>query len=370
MPRTFVIAAVVCTFWSTVQDGLADEVQDVRDYVLSVGARTVEIDHVVGLSIGVARGDEVLIAEGFGLANVELDVPATADTVYRIGSITKEFTAAAILLLVEDGKVSLDGVLTTYLPEYPEAGDSITIRHLLQHTSGVANFTGLPAYRQERPLEVSQQQVLDRFQNLPLEFPPGDKHRYCNSGYFLLGMVIERASGVSFREFVEQRLFRKLGVQTTYCDSALRIIPHRAAGYTHWGGVLRNASHINLGQTVGAGNLAATVTDMIIWQRGLVAHRLLTDGSFRLMTTAGKLNGGKGFDYGLGIRTGRLGDHKFIRHGGGISGFRSDLAYYPESEITIAIAANCDRVNTRVISDRIARYVMRKKDATVNDPAP
>lgn len=231
----------------------------------------------------------------------------------------------------------------------------------------MADFTRLPAYRQERPLEVSQQQVLDRFQNLPLEFPAGDKHRYCNSGYFLLGLVIERASGISFREFVEHRLFKKLGLQRTYCDSALRIIPHRAPGYRHWGGVLRNAPHINLDQTIGAGNLAATVTDLITWQRGLAAHRVLTEESFRQMTTSGKLNSGKSFDYGLGIRPGKFEGHQVIRHGGGISGFRSDLAYYPESEITIAVAANCDRVNTRAISDRIARHLLKRTKA--NDSA-
>jgi len=350
-----------------VSAGLGNEDDDVRTFVESVGSEAVKADRIVGLSIGVARGDEILVAEGFGLASVELDVPATADTVYRIGSITKEFTAAAILLLVEEGKVSLDGSLTTYLPDYPEAGDSVTIRHLLQHTSGVVDFTRLPAYRHERPLEVSQEQVLNRFQDLPLEFPPGDKHRYCNSGYFLLGLVVERASGVSFKEFVEQRLFRKLGMLSTYCDSSQRIIPRRAAGYSQWGGTLRNAAHINLNQTVGAGNLSATVKDLILWQRGLVAHRLITAQSIGSMLARGKLNDGKPFDYGLGIRTGRLDGQKVIRHGGGISGFRSDVAYYPDSEITIAVAANSEHANTKAISDRIARHLMKQDDRKRED---
>ena len=362
MRRILLTASLFIIGCLEVSIGLGNETDDVRVFVESVGGEAVEAGRIVGLSIGVARADEILVAEGFGLASVELDVPATADTVYRIGSITKQFTAAAILLLVEEGKVSLDGSLTTYLPDYPKVGDVVTIRHLLQHTSGVVDFTRLPAYRLERPLEVSQEQVLNRFQNLPLEFRPGDKHRYCNSGYFLLGLVIERASGVSFKEFAEQRLFRKLGMQSTFCDSSRRIIAHRAAGYSRWGGTLRNAAHINLNQTVGAGNLSATVKDLILWQRGLVAHRLLTAGSINSMLARGKLNNGKPFDYGLGIRTGRLDGQKVIRHGGGISGFRSDLAYYPDSEITIAVAANSEHANTRAISDRIARFLIKQND--------
>lgn len=253
MRRVLLTASLIIICCLKVSTGFGNETDDARVFVETVGGEAVKVDRIVGLSIGVARGDDILVAEGFGLANVELDVPATSDTVYRIGSITKEFTAAAILLLVEEGKVSLDGSLTTYLTGYPKVGDSVTIRHLLQHTSGVVDFTRLPAYRIERPLEVSQEQVLTRFQGRPLEFPPGDKHRYCNSGYFLLGLVIERVSGVSFKEFVEQRLFRKLGMQTTYCDSSRRIIAHRAAGYSRWGGTLRNAAHINLKQTVGGG---------------------------------------------------------------------------------------------------------------------
>ena len=151
-------------------------------------------------------------------------------------------------------------------------------------------------------------------------------------------------------------------MQSTFCDSSRRIIAHRAAGYSRWGGTLRNAAHINLNQTVGAGNLSATVKDLILWQRGLVAHRLLTAGSINSMLARGKLNNGKPFDYGLGIRTGRLDGQKVIRHGGGISGFRSDLAYYPDSEITIAVAANSEHANTRAISDRIARFLIKQND--------
>ncbi|MBT6156893.1 MAG: beta-lactamase family protein [Planctomycetaceae bacterium] len=356
------IAVFTCALHAS--RGVADEAKDVAGFVVSVGDKAVEDDKITGLSIGVAIGDEVLAAKGFGLANVELNVPVTADTVYRIGSITKQFTAAAILILVEDGKIDLDAPLTKYLPDYPSHGSAVTVKHLLQHTSGVADFTRLPEYRRDRPLDVSKDEVLDRFQNLPLKFPPGEKHRYCNSGYFLQGLIIEQASEKSFREFVESRLFEKLKMQHSYCDRSQTIIPHRAAGYTRWGGKLRNAPHISLGQTVGAGNISATMTDLIVWQRGLFADRLLRTETVRQMTTPGKLNDGKPFNYGFGVRVASLANHKVVRHGGGISGFRSDLAYYPDSRLTIVVLSNCEHANPKKISDRIARHMLNKTKRT------
>jgi D-alanyl-D-alanine carboxypeptidase len=346
--------------WLASASGLAADDPDLGRFVEAIGTQAVEGDRAVGLSIAVARGDDLLFAKGFGLANVELQVPARAETVYRIGSITKEFTAAAILILVEDGKVALDDSLTRLLPDYPKQGESITIRHLLQHTSGLTDFTRLATYRRERTQIASQEQVLERFQDLPLEFRPGEKHRYCNSGYFLLGLIVERASGQSFREFVEERLIRRLGMQAVYCDDSWRIIPHRASGYTRWGGALRNAPLVDLNQTLGAGNLAATVTDMIIWQRALAEHRLLSAESSRLMMTPGTLNSGKSFNYGLGIRIIRRNGHRGVRHAGAISGFWADLVYYPDFKIAIAVAANADSTNAGEISDRVADYLLKQ----------
>lgn len=361
MHRVVMVAGLAWALLSVTSATATDQMSDgVTEFVTWLGRETVESGRAVGLCIGVARGDAIVCARGFGLANVELNVPATVDTVYRIGSVTKEFTAAAVLLLVEDGKIDLDAPITSYLPDYPEQGKGVSVRQLLHHTSGVKDFTRLPDYRRDRPLSVSQEQVLERFQSLPLEFQPGEKHRYCNSGYFLLAVIVEQASGKPFREFVEQRLFFKLGMRRTYCDGAARIVPNRASGYTMWGGSLRNAPFVSLNQTVGAGNLACTVTDLIVWQRGLVSHRLLSSGSLKSMTTQGRLNNGKPFNYGCGVRISSVDGHQVFRHGGGISGFRADLAYYPHSDVTIAVLANCDNVNASKLSDSIARHLSGK----------
>lgn len=336
----------------------ADKPMGLVAFIDSIGQHAIETEKVVGLSIGVAQGDDVLCVRGFGFANVELNVPATADTVYRIGSITKEFTAVGILLLVEDGKISLDDPLEQFLPEYPVKGREITIMHLLHHTSGVKDFTRLPAYRKEIRIDASQDEVLNRFQHLPLDFEPGEKHRYSNSGYFLLGVVIEKTSGRSFEQFVEERLFRPLELERTYCDSPTRIIPDRAAGYTRWDDVLRNAPYVSLHQTTGAGNLASTVGDLLAWQRAMVNHRLLSAEASRAMMTRGRLNNGGTFNYGMGLFLRKLGDHPVVRHGGGILGFRGDLAYYPASGYTIVVLANSENAKAAEISDQIARFLI------------
>ncbi len=346
----------------------SDTTDDFALFVTGICSDAVESGKTVGLSVGVAQADSILFVDGFGLADAELNVPATTDTVYRIGSVTKEFTAAAILLLVEDGRVDLDAPISEYLRDYPEHAESVTVRHLLQHTSGVKDFTRLPGYRKERPLEVTQSDVLERFQHLPLEFTPGVKHRYCNSGYFLLALIIEKVTGKTYREFLEQRLFLKLGLRQTFCDRAARIIPGRASGYTKWGGRLRNAPFIDLNQTVGAGNLASTVTDLIVWQRDIMKHRLIRSESITAMTSKGRQTDGKPFNYGFGIRPAKLDGKTVFRHGGGISGFRADVAYYPDSDLTIAVLANSDGFNTARLSDQIVRRYFKQTVRVESDP--
>lgn len=361
--RSIAAILVIASFGSGLPRVGADERADVAAIVEAIGSQAVETDMVMGLSIGVAKGDMVLCAQGFGLANVELNVPATRDTVYRIGSITKQFTAAAILLLVEEGKIELDDPLTEHLPEYPEHADQVTIRHLLGHTSGIKDFTRLPKYRRELPIYVTPQDVLDRFQELPLNFAPGDEHRYCNSGYYLLGLVVENASGTSYQKFLDERIFGALGLKDTYDDSHGRLIPQRAAGYMRWGQSVRNAPYINMRQTIGAGNLVSTVDDLLAWQQALIANRLLSAESFQWMTEQGKLNDGKAFNYGLGVGLGKRGKHQVIRHGGGINGFRADLTFYPEAGYTIAVLANSENAKVSRISDRVGARLLDEDEA-------
>lgn len=346
----------------------SDAPADLETFVDSVAKESIEKQASIGLSIGIARGDQIVLAKGYGSADLELDVPATEKMVYRIGSITKQFTAAAILLLVEEGKIKLDDPLTKFLPDYPTQSHDVTIRHLLQHTSGIKSFTSLPNYRQLLSQNVTHEDILARFKDLPFNFEPGKKFRYCNSGYYLLGMVIENVSELPYDEFLQTRVFKPLKMNATYYDKASPIIPNRASGYSRWGGKLRNAGFINMKQPFAAGAMASTVTDLILWQRGLHNNSLLKPESYQLMTTRGTLSDGKAINYGLGTFIRKINGEQAIGHGGGITGFRSDLIYYPKLDLTIVVLANCDRTNPARISKQIAAHILKTKTDDSKQP--
>lgn len=356
----FRFLAILLLFLAGLASAQAEPPADLEAFVDSVAEAVVESKESVGLSIGIAKGDETWLAKGYGLANLELNVPATAQSVYRIGSVSKQFTAAAILLLAEDGKLSLDDPLTQFLPEYPTQGHEITVRQLLQHTSGIKSFTDLPSYRPSWHQPVTHEEIINRFKDEPFHFAPNEKFKYCNSGYYLLGVIIEKASGQTYEEFLEERVFSPLELDATVYDRHGRIIPNRASGYGKaWVGGFRNATFVNMGQPFAAGALASTVEDLIRWQRGLVNHTLLDPDSWKAMTTPAKLNHGKASVYGLGMFLRKLDDHPTIRHGGGINGFRSDLAYFPDMDVTIAVLANTERARPEKVTDRIARHLFK-----------
>jgi len=341
---------------------------ELETVVDSLANKLIEKQSAIGLSVGIALGDQIVLSKGYGSADLELEVPATEIMVYRIGSITKQFTAAAILLLAEEGKLKLDDPLTLHLPDYTTQSNIVTLRHLLQHTSGIKNFTSLPSYRQQLSRNVTHADILDRFKDEPFDFEPGTKFQYCNSGYYLLGMVIENVSELSYEEFLQKRIFEPLNMKTTYYDKASRIIPHRASGYSRWGGKLRNAGYINMKQPFAAGAVASTVSDLILWQRGLANNSLLKADSYKLMTTRATLSNGKPTNYGLGAFLRKINDKQTVGHGGGITGFRSDLIYYPEQDCTIVVLANCDRTNPARISKQIAAYLLKNKSEKSEKP--
>ncbi len=317
----------------------------------------------VGISVGVARGDEVLRARGFGLANRDKRIPAEARTVYRIGSITKQFTAVAILLLADEGKLKPDDRLTKFLPDYPAGDRVVTLRHLLHHTSGIRSLTSLPTYRRDMHLPLTHEESIARFSREPFDFEPGERYRYCNSGYYLLGVVVEKVSGKTYAEFLTERVFEPVGMASTRYEGRGRPVSHRATGYSGWPGTCREGAPVDMGQPFAAGALISTVGDLIKWQQALVKGKLLSKESFKWMTTRGKLNNGKPIDYGMGVNLRRFGGRNVIRHGGGIVGFRSDLLYLPDTDHTIVVLANCERTNPAKISDGIARLLMAEAES-------
>lgn len=335
----------------------------VSQIVKSVGTTALEESRLVGLSVGVATADRTVCVVSFGSANAEHDIPVADNTVFRIGSVSKTFTAAAVLILVEEGKVQLDNPLSIYLPDYPLPGANATVRQLLQHTSGIADLTRQPTFRKNRQVDLSRQEVLDSFKDLPLEFTPGLRHRYCNSGYLLLAQIVEAAAEEPFEEFIEKRLLRPAGLTQTIIDNQDAVVRHRASGYSRWGGSIRNAPHVSPKISTGAGNMAATVADLLRWKQALITGEIISATSFEQMTTQGRLGNGRPFQYGLGVFVQTIGGEKVVRHGGGISGFRSDLAWYTKSGYIIAVLANSDNAKPDGISQRVFRKIASESAA-------
>ena len=276
----------------------------------------------------VAQGGEILFLGAAGMADLELGVPLAPDMVFEIGSITKQFTAAAIMMLAEEGKLSVADPITKQLSDYPAYGDSITIEHLLTHTSGIVSYTGIPGYMATKVMQdVTPADLIAVFRDLPVEFAPGARWVYNNSGYILLGAIIAAASGMPYAEFVQQRIFEPLGMQQAYYGSSSRIIPRRASGYDGGEDGVVNQRYLSFTQPYAAGSLMMTVEDWHRWSRALFGGDVVSAESLERMTTPFVLTNGDTTQYGYGLGVGDVRGHRTIRHGGGIFGFATDGMY-------------------------------------------
>ena len=282
----------------------------------------------------VARGSDVLLSKGYGSANLEWDIPNTPTTKFRLGSITKQFTAASILMLEERGKLKLDDPIKKYVPEAPAAWEPITIFNLLTHTSGIPNFTNLPEYKTLKLEATPVAKTIAVVRDKPLDFSPGEKMSYSNSGYLVLGYVIERITGASYEKFVTDNIFVPLGMKDSGYDSNAAIIAHRAAGYTSSAAGPVNADYVHMSVPHAAGALYSTTEDLLRWEQGLFSGKLISATSLAKMTTPFKS------DYAFGVMVQTAGGRKVIQHGGGIEGFNTFLAYYPDTKLTVAVLAN------------------------------
>jgi CubicO group peptidase (beta-lactamase class C family) len=285
-------------------------------------------------SVVVARGSEVVLSKGYGAANLEWDIPNTPTTKFRLGSVTKQFTAASILLLEERGKLTLDDPIGKHIPDAPAAWGKITIFNLLTHTSGIPNLTSLPEYRSLKLQDTPVAKTIAAVQDKPLDFAPGERMSYSNSGYLVLGYVIERVTGGSYEKFVTDNIFTPLGMKDSGYDSNTRLIQRRAAGYMPSASGPVNAGYIHMSIPHAAGALYSTTEDLLRWEQGLFGGKLLSTASLAKMTTPFK------GDYALGVIVLTTNGRKVVQHGGGIDGFNTHLAYYPDTGTTVAVLAN------------------------------
>ena len=303
----------------------------------------------------VAQDGKVLLDKGYGFANLEWDVPNTPATKFRLGSITKQFTAASILLLEERGKLKVDDPVKKYMPDAPAAWDKITIFHVLTHTSGIPSFTGFPDYQSTEAISTTPEKLVARFRDKPLEFEPGTKWNYSNSGYVLLGYLLEKISGQSYAEFVQQNIFTPLGMKDSGYDSNSAIIAHRATGYTPGKSGPVNAGFVHMSIPFSAGALYSTTEDLLRWEQGLFGGKVLKAESLAKMTTPFKQD----YAFGLGVSTSN--GHKMIAHDGGIQGFNTALAYYPDDKLVVAVLANLNGPFAGQIAGNLAKVAHGEK---------
>ena len=299
-------------------------------------------------SVLVMKNNKVLIRKAYGMADREWNVANTPDTKFEIGSITKQFTAASILQLVEQGKLSLDDKLSKFIPSFPK-GDSVTIHMLLNHTSGIASYTNLPEFMNVGRLTWSKDSMIAFFSKRPYDFSPGSKYSYNNSGFFLLGYMIEKVSGQSYRDYLRQNIFDKIGMSNSGVNSWDTVLPMRARGYEMTKKKIQNAEYISMDWPFSAGVIYSTADDLYKWDRALYGNAILSNASKQKMFTPGKNN------YGYGIIIDSANKHPRIWHNGGIPGFISHISRFVQDDICIILLSNTTVIqnNTLPITDAI-----------------
>jgi CubicO group peptidase (beta-lactamase class C family) len=295
----------------------------------------------------VTHGDEVLFSKAYGAANLEWNIPNTLDTKFRIGSMTKQFTASGVLLLEERGKLGLDDPIKNYYASAPASWDKITLRHLLGHTSGIPNYTNTPDFGRMSSWHATPTELVERVRDKPLEFEPGAQMRYSNTGYVLLGMVIEKASGTSYQAFLKQNIFDPLGMKDTGYDDNSTVLPRRAAGYTPSANGISNAIYVDMTTPFAAGALYSTAPDLQRWELALFGKRLISAASLDAMTTKGK------GDYGMGLFIGTESGRRRFEHGGGIPGFNAKMSYYPDTGVAVIALSNLNGPGPDDIVDKL-----------------
>ncbi len=313
----------------------------------SVAARADEVDnyirsqlierHIPGAAIAVIKDGKIIKSEGYGLASVEFDVPVTRETMFEIGSVSKQITAAAIMLLVEDGKINLDDKISKYLPDTPDAWKNVSVRNLLTHTSGIKSYTSLGGFELSKRYKVGD--FVKELSPQPLDFEPGSDYKYSNSGYSLLGYIIEAASGQNYWQFLRTRIFNPLKMNLTADRDPQFIIKNRATGYEWENGKLVGRDY-NLTDLFSAGAIVSTISDMAKWDIALRDETLLKKESKDQVWKPFTLTGGKENPYGFGWNIGEFRGQRLLSHGGQTAGFASNISRYTDAGLDIIVLTN------------------------------
>lgn len=295
-----------------------------------------------GATALVSRNGQIIYKKAFGMANLELNAPMHVDNVFWIASIGKQFTAVAILQLMEQGKLDLQDEITKFIPDYSTQGNKITIAHLLTHTSGIHNFSGMKDPEKKLTTDCTPTEVIDFFKNLPMRFAPGTKWEYSNSGYFLLGYIIEIITGKPYAEYLEENILKPLGMTNSLFASNKRVIKNRVGAYSLGDYGYENSRPLNMTHIYSAGAIQSTVADFFKWHQAIHSNTLIKKETIDKAFTRYKLADGTEADYGYGWKLGYVYESPSIWHGGGIEGFGATEIYLPKEDVFVVIFTNCD----------------------------
>jgi CubicO group peptidase (beta-lactamase class C family) len=306
---------------------------------------------IPGVALAICRDGMVVKASGYGLANVELNVPVTPETIFQTGSVGKQFTSMAVMMLVEQGKIGLDDRITKYIRESPAAWKDVTVRNLLTHTSGIADYSGEQGTMGKGVIDFrkdyTEEQLIQAFANMPMDFAPGEKWSYSNTGYVLLGVIIRSATGRFYGDFLREKIFEPLGMSSTRIISEADIVSHRSGGYLLVNGEWKNqewvAPTLN---TTADGALYTNVLDLAKWDAALGEHKLIKQSSYEEMWTPVKLNDGKTYPYGFGWEVTIKNDHRVLAHDGAWQGFTMEIMRYVDGRLTVIVMTNLDSHNS------------------------
>ncbi len=332
--------------------------------VFALSVRADEVDKTVraimqerqipGAAVAVVRNGKTVKKQGYGLASVELDVPVTEGTVFEIGSVTKQMTAAAVMLLVEDGKINLDDKISKYRPSTPDAWQDVSVRNLLTHTSGVKSYTAIGSGF-ELTRHLKRDDFIKALSSYPLDFAPGARYSYSNSGYNLLGFIIESASGKPYWDFMRERIFQKLGMNETFDRDPKYIIKNRAVGYELENNQLTGRDY-DLTDIFSAGAIVSTVGDLLKWDAAWRDDTLLKKESKQQAWTPFVLNDGKPYPYGFGWSVADFRGHRLISHSGSTAGFSSQIMRFTDDRLSVIVLIN---LGTGAYAGSIARAVAK-----------
>jgi CubicO group peptidase (beta-lactamase class C family) len=333
----------------------------------SIAKAALKGGRAAGMSIAVVIGRDTLVMKGYGYADLEYNYPTPPRAVYELGSVTKQFTAAAILQLQEAEKLALDDPVSKHLPNFPLKGHQLTVRRLMDHTSGIKGYTEIPKFFAIMQRKLPRDSLVELFANEPWDFDPGEAMIYNNSAYFLLGLIIEKASGQSYAEYVQKNLFARAGMADSRYCSENEIVKNMTHGYDAGPKGLVKAAYIDQTWPFSAGSLCSTAGDLVAWNRALHGGKILSAESYRELITPGKLNDGTPMRYAKGIAVADVLGHRAIHHDGAIPGFLAASAYLPDDDLIVVVLINTlgpvspvdvsKQIIKRMVGDRRPTYV-------------